>query len=380
MNKAGLMVLALCMPVLASTNSADWEASVVLQAVADPAASLPTVLVPKQAVLMKVTVWMPQGENWYPRYPDWDMRGATLTKLMMLTPSIERDSAGSSQRGATQNYVLTPIGQGELVLKPHMIKVHPDQPDSPEPGFEPVRIQVALPAGADGLEHFLPASSLQLTQTFKRHSANGEQHDIAADALSETRLAGGELLERQIVIHANGIQASQIPALQADAGVVDPQSEASDLNNYGDFTGGELKQTWLYPPQAVGRVVVQPITLRWYDLTTGSFRSARLPGGEVSSATGEQGDSMLAFGPLDRLTVIPRQSVLAGVLGLLALVTVVVMRRRLWRSLTGAYQWLRTRCQRHKAARRAAAQRYQLPELARVEQHQIQPKRQPLRP
>lgn len=380
MIRAGLLMLVLCTPGLANAESAAWEASVVLQAVDDPAASLPAVLVPKQAVLMKVTVWMPKGENWYPRYPDWDMQGATLTKLLMLSPSIERDNAGFSQRGATQNYVLTPIDQGELVLTPQTIKVHPDQPDSPEPVFDPLRIQVALPAGADGLEHFLPASSLQLTQAFQRQLANGEHEDIAPDALAGTTLAAGDLLERRIVVHANGIQASQIPALQADAGVVDPQSEATDLNNYGDFTGGELKLTWLYAPQAGGKVTVQPVTLHWYDLTSRMFRTARLPGGEVRSAGGREDNSVLALGLVDRLSIIPGQTLAAGVSGFLALVALVSLRRRLWQAFKGACRWSHARWQLCKTARRVAVLRYQLPELARVEPHEVQPGGQPLRP
>ncbi|WP_353632774.1 hypothetical protein [Pseudomonas vranovensis] len=132
--------------MLAAATLPAWQATVDIQPLG--MAKLPDVVVPKQSVILKVTVWMPEKVNWYPRYPQWDMPGAVLLPLLMLSPTIEREQAGSTQRGATQNYLLTPLAEGTLRLAPTQITVYPDLADSPVLPFAPMQLQVALPNAA----------------------------------------------------------------------------------------------------------------------------------------------------------------------------------------------------------------------------------------
>ncbi|MFK0087423.1 hypothetical protein ACIQUS_09010 [Pseudomonas sp. NPDC090755] len=300
-----LGIAALCLAGLAAAHEADdWQASVELQMIGEPAAQLPQVVVPKQSVLLTVTVWMPRAINWYPRYPQWDMPGATLLPLMMLSPGIERERGTFTQRGATQNYLLTPLAQGHLRLTPASINVYPDQADSPALPIAPVELQVALPAGAGSLERFLPATALKLTQAFYLQTGAGSPQALPVEALDKLQLQRGQLLERRITLEAKGIQGNQIPPLPVDDDAVQHQAQTADLNNYGDFSGGTRIEHWFYASGTRETLVLNPLVVRWYDTGAQRFRTARLDGGEVRAQTTPVEDSRLRLGWQERLALL----------------------------------------------------------------------------
>lgn len=306
-------VLSLCC-LAARAEQGGWEASVELLPVGESGTTLPEVLVPKQSVLMKVVVWMPKDINWYPQYPQWDMPGATLLPLMMLSPSIEREQAGLTQRGATQNYLVTPLAEGELQLKPEAITVSPDRPDSPVLPFQPIEIDVALPDGASSIESFLPATKLTLTQHFFLLGSDGRQDEVAAEKLAQIQLGSGQMLERRIVMEALGIQGNQIPALQVDGAAIQHEAEVTDLNNYGEFSGGKRTEHWFYAPGASSTIELQPVSLRWYDLGSRAFKTDELDGARIQAVVIQQPDSRLKLPLWERLLEYPSTAALAVLL------------------------------------------------------------------
>lgn len=320
---------ALCLASLGAASEPDgWQASVELQALGDNPANVPQVLVPKQSLVLKVTVWMPQNVNWYPRYPQWDMPGTTLLPLMMLSPSIERAQGQASQRGATQNYLLTPLAEGTLRLSPEAIRVYPDQADSPVLPFAPLEMQVALPDGAGSIAQFLPATALKVTQGLYLQTGDGPQQEVTADALARLQLQPGQVLERRISLEAQGIQGNQIPPLPVDADALQHQAETADLNNYGDFTGGKRTEHWFYAPGTKGTLELRPISVRWYELGTRAFKTAHLAGGEIQAATAQRVDARLQLPWRERLALLSPWWI-AALLVIIALLGAVVRYRRI---------------------------------------------------
>ncbi|MCY1267396.1 Oxygen tolerance [compost metagenome] len=317
----------------AAAEPDDWQASVELGPVGESTATLPQVLVPKQSVLMKVTVWMPEKVNWYPRYPQWDMPGATLLPLMMLSPSIERDRGRFTQRGATQNYLLTPLAEGALQLTPGTIRVYPEQADSPVLPFDPVEIQVALPDGAGSIDQFLPATALKATQQFYLLTSDDKQQEVKPEDLGQVRLQTGQMLERRITLEALGIQGNQIPPLRVDSDAVQRQSEAVDLDNYGDFTGGRRTEHWFYTPGTRDRLELQPLSIRWYDLGKRTFATASLAGGEIRAVAIQQADPRLQLSWWERLRLLSRKDIAVLVFATVLLGMLMRYRQRMTRWL-----------------------------------------------
>lgn len=331
MKAALLLLAALCLPASASAaGPGGWEASVQLQAVGDDPAALPQVLVPKQTVLLKVTVWMPQDINWNPRYPQWDMPGATVLSTMMLSPSIEREQGQATQRGATQNYLLTPLAEGALKLSPTSIPVYPDQADSPVLPITPVELQVALPDGAGSIEQFLPADALKLEQHYYLQRGADLAEEVKPGALAQLQLQPGEMLERRISIEARGIPGNQIPPLPVDPDAVQHQAEAVDLNSYGDFSGGKRTEHWFYAPGTKTSIKLQDLSVRWYELGARTFKLSQLTGGQVRAVATRSVDARLQLRWWEKLALVSPLH-LAVLLTTVALVGVTFRYRRLVR-------------------------------------------------
>ncbi|MNK18403.1 hypothetical protein D3C87_366100 [compost metagenome] len=333
-----LAACALWLPCAVAGQADDWQASLELRPAGDAAAPPPAVLVPKQSLVMKVTVWMPEQVNWNPRYPQWDMPGATILPLLMLTPTVQRDRGQSTQRGATQNYLLTPLAEGELRLSPEAIKVYPDAADSPVLQIMPVTLRVALPAGAGPLSGFLPASGLEAEQHFYLVSGDRPPQEVAREALSQLRLQTGQMLERRISIQALGLPASQIPAVQPrqDA-AIQRESQAADLNDYGDFTGGKRTERWFYAPGDQETQSLGDVSIRWYDLGSREFRTANLEGGQIHAVVDKRAAGEIPLSWHERLRLLSARQWLTGLAGavLLLAVAIVLCRgggRLLWRT------------------------------------------------
>jgi len=323
-----LVVVALSLVCLATrAEQGGWQASVELQPIGDSVSTLPEVLVPKQSVLLKVVVWMPGAVNWYPQYPQWDMPGATLLPLMMLSPSVEREQDGFTQRGATQNYLVTPLAEGELRLSPRTIKVYPNQEDSPVLPLDPVDLQVALPDGVESIDSFLPATKLTATQRFVLLTSDGQQVEIAPDKLSRMELRSGQMLERRITVEALGVQGGQIPSLQVDGEAIQHEADATDLNNYGDFSGGKRVEHWYYAPGSKALIKLQPVNVRWYDLGSRAIRNTTLIGGEIPAVVVQEVDARLQLSWWERLIQISPRVLVGLLLVGMALIGVVCFGR-----------------------------------------------------
>ncbi|MGE8154183.1 hypothetical protein ACQKP5_23440 [Pseudomonas vancouverensis] len=329
--------------MLAAATPPAWQATVDIQPLG--MAKLPDVVVPKQSVILKVTVWMPEKVNWYPRYPQWDMPGAVLLPLLMLSPTIEREQAGSPQRGATQNYLLTPLAEGTLRLAPTQITVYPDLADSPVLPFAPMQLQVALPNAAGSIEQFLPATALKATQQFYLQTGENEPQEVAPGNLDQLMLQNGQVLERRITLEAQGIQGNQIPPLPVDGDSLQHQAQALDLNNYGDFTGGRRIEHWFYAPGEQNRIQLRPLAVRWYDLGSGTFKTEHLAGSTIHAVAHEQVDSRLRLSWWERLTLLSSRQMVV-LLAICVLLVAIIRYRRfilfaLQHGMNSGRRWVR---------------------------------------
>ncbi|ENZ7485007.1 hypothetical protein ACG8U7_002101 [Klebsiella aerogenes] len=294
----------------------DWQATIKLSPVDDIHAAAPETLVPKQSIEMTTTVWMPEKVNWFPLFPEWDMPGATVVSMFMLSPSIERQQGTFTQRGATQNYLVTPLNEGSLTLSPLSIVLYPDQPSSPHLDIAPVTLEVSMPDGAGDIAHFLPATAVKLTQTFYLLTADKQEQEIAANQLKSLTLKQGQLLERRILIEAKGIQGKLIPELQPDATVSQHDAEATDILNYDEFIGGTRTERWYYAPQDASSVTLNAVNLRWYDTRQQRFETAKLDGVTLKSERAASVKSGIQLSIWERLTLLPAKTwwlLLAGI-------------------------------------------------------------------
>jgi len=262
----------------------DWQATLTLQSIAGKPLPSPVEVVPKQSIQMTATVWMPEKVNWFPQYPDWDMPGATIIPQFMLSPSIERQQSRFMQRGATQNYLVTPVSSGQLTLTQRSLRVYPDRDTSPELTLPRLTLTVALPPGAKGFDSFLPSTAVKLTQYLTLMKADGTEEELDAQTPRSLTLTQGQMLKRQIVIAAQGIQGAMIPMPVSDPQASSQETLTTDLTNYDEFLGGTRTLTRYYAPTKTEQITLQPVEVRWYDTVKRTFLTASLKGYRFKNA------------------------------------------------------------------------------------------------
>lgn len=327
------LLLVSAFSAYAATDNHGWEASVTLSTIQNLQSKVPDTLVPKQSIQMTATVWMPEKVNWFPQYPQWDMPGATIVPLFMLSPSIERPQGKVTQRGATQNYLLTPLAEGTLTLHPSSITLYPDEKDSPVLSVDPVSVDVELPVGAGDIAHFFPASGVKLTQSWYLMSADKTAQELDPAALKTLTLKSGQQLERRVLIEAGGIQGKLIPALNADPLVSQNEPEVTDLMNYDEFIGGTRTEHWYYAPQPKEKMHLSDIRVRWYDTAQQQFRTAELSGLSLNSDVQNETKPAIPLTLRERISLLPaRFWQYAGLCAGLLLVG-GVCHRRIWRQI-----------------------------------------------
>lgn len=276
-----LSLFFLCTSATAATSV--WEADISLSTLQNLHIAPPATLVPKQSIQMTSTVWMPEKVNWFPQFPDWDMPGATIVPLFMLSPSIERQQSRFIQRGATQNYLLTPLREGVLKLNTTTIIAYPDQKNSPVMSLPSVSVDVKMPPGAGDIAQFLPATQVRLMQTFYLMKADKQEQEIGISELKKLTLKSGQLIERRILMEASGLQGNLIPALQPDPNVIQHDAETTDVANYDEFIGGTRTEHWYYAAETIGTLQLPDISVRWFDTQRQHFRTTILQGLSLNS-------------------------------------------------------------------------------------------------
>ena len=121
----------------------------------------------------------------------------------------------------------------------------------------------SLPAGQSGW--WLPARQVQLARVWK---PNPPQFRV------------GEPTTVELVIHAEGVLPSQLPALEwvVPAGIrAYPDTPTSMKTLVKSGFRSEWKQSWALIPVRAGRFVLPELRLRWWDTQHERFREAVLP-------------------------------------------------------------------------------------------------------
>lgn len=281
------LLLLLIAPVAlsASTQPKNWNVEVELFPLTGDDSTEILQLVPKQSVLMKVSVWYPATEAWLVNYPDWDMPGASIEKTRTDVPNVEREVDGLLQYGHTQKYILTPVDIGRLKLRQNTMDVSVYQDGSAVIPFpNPIELDVSLPEGVYAMDRFLPAHELDVQQEFIFFSNSEGEQPLELAAVAELTLEKGEMLERRVTLTAKGVKGSSIPITLLPKQHDGMQSESTykDIQGLFGFEGGERVDSYFFSPGGV-QVELSPLSIEWWDLDERKLKTIDLPGASFDS-------------------------------------------------------------------------------------------------
>ncbi|SFM53549.1 BatD family protein [Shimia aestuarii] len=227
-----------------------------------------TETLPGQPLTLRITVLVP---TWMPEPPVWPSFEAP--NLMVRLP--ERASTSTSRRidgetwsGISRRYQITPMVPGTVRLPAQTLTVvYADPPNAAplraELAIEARNITGILPKGAEGLDPFIAARALRLTQTIEGTSEG---------------LQAGDSFSRVITAETEGLSGIFLPELTPDAvlsGVrAYPETpEVSDKDNRGKVTGTR-RETTVYMAEGGVDGTLLGVSLDWYNIASGKVETA----------------------------------------------------------------------------------------------------------
>lgn len=306
-----------------------------------------TDVVPGQYVTLRVTVLVP---TWLPKPVEFpSMEGPNLRVRLpeRSTGPTSRQIDGEQWSGVTRDYLISPMVAGTFDIPAQDVPVTYANPGSAQAvkavlKTDPVRITGVVPQGAEGLDPFIAANSLKLTQEVTQPM---------------TGLQPGQSIKRTVTAQMEGASPIVLPQLMPETridgiGVYPDQPSITEKDERGLLSGTRTESVTL---MAEGGTEghVPGIQLRWFNLTSGMVETATLEGFDVS-----------VEGPPASSPVPERSTLMLAAAGLAAVVALSLLSlliRWFWPRAAAAYR----RRQVRRFASKAWAEREMLKAIRR---------------
>ncbi|MCC0066891.1 MAG: BatD family protein [Rhodovulum sp.] len=231
-----------------------------------------TEAIPGQPLSLRMTVLVP---TFLPEPPVWPSLEAPNLLVRLPERSTNPTSArvgGETWAGVTRNYRISPMVPGEFAIPPQEVVVTWADPESNAPArailrSEALAFRGVVPAGAEGLDPFVAATSLELAQTIE-----GEPGAMTP----------GDSVTRTVVATVAGTAPMFLPELMppvAIEGVAAYPDEPliAETDDRGTLGGSRTERVTLVA-EGGGSGAVPAVTLDWYDLETGRVETASVEG------------------------------------------------------------------------------------------------------
>ncbi|SDI45533.1 BatD family protein [Aliiruegeria lutimaris] len=267
-----LSLLLLPLGLLAQTENAATQSAV------EPLVRVslePETGVVGQPMVLRISILVP---TWLPQPPAFPSMEApnVITRLPeRASGPISESVNGETWSGVSRAYRLYPMLPGEVSLPAQSITVTYADPDTTQPvtyeaPLEPIRFQVRVPEGAEGLDPLILASGFTLEQSIE--GADGP-------------LGQGEAATRTVTARIEGTSPLFIPPLlpgvQSDAVKAYPRDPVVRETEERGVLSGSRTEVETYVAQYGGAVDLQAIALDWFNTDSGKVETARLEGARL---------------------------------------------------------------------------------------------------
>lgn len=303
--------------------------------------------VPGQYVTLRVTVLVP---TWLPHpveFPSMEMPNLRVRLPERSTGPTSRTIDGAEWSGVSRSYLISPMVAGTFDISAQNISVTyaiPGSSDTAQANLQTERVEIAgvVPQGAEGLDPFIAADSLKLTQEVGQPT---------------TGLKPGQSVKRTVTAQMEGASPIVLPQLMPEVridgiAVYLDEPSVSEEDERGVLSGTRTETvTLMAEGGAAGRV--PGIELRWFNLKSGTIETATLDGFDIS-----------VEGPPAARPAPERSTLMLAAAGLAALVVLAVFAlliRRYWPRAIDAYR----RRQARRLASKAWAERAMLKVIQR---------------
>ncbi|MCA0850547.1 BatD family protein [Salipiger thiooxidans] len=270
-----------------------------------------TEAIPGQFLSLRLTVLVP---TFMPKPPQWP--GFEAPNLIVRLPEgssnpISKRVNGETWSGVTRRYRIAPMVPGDFILPPQQVRITYRNPAGLDDltatlKTDAIGFSGILPEGAEGLDPFLAASDLVLTQELEG---------------TPGAMVPGDSLSLRLVAEVEGVSPMFLPqmlprvALEGLAAYPD-EPQLAETDDRGVLSGTRTESV-TYVAEAGGGGTVPAVELQWYDIDDGTVKTA-----SVAPVTLQvDGPPAQSAAPLDlRRLLLLGLAVVVGLAGVIALV------------------------------------------------------------
>ncbi|MEM8555322.1 MAG: hypothetical protein AAGF71_10925 [Pseudomonadota bacterium] len=233
-------------------------------------------VVPGQPTILRITVLVP---SWLPKpvaFPNLEAPDLMVKLLERSTNPTSRDIDGETWSGVSRVYRLSPMVPGQITVPGQTVTVTWAEPGKPDPlitdvSIEPIAIIGVVPDGAEGLDPFLAATSLTLSEEF---------------STEDRTLTPGDSLTRTVKVDIAGTSPVFVPQLLTSADITGVASYPAEpaLTEKADreWLSGTSTESITYVGESGGGGSVPALELSWYNLESGAVEVVRLDGFDLT--------------------------------------------------------------------------------------------------
>ena len=235
-----------------------------------------TEAIPGQPLSLRLTVLVPTYMPNPPVWPSFEAPNLIVRLPERSTSPTSKSIGGESWSGITRRFLISPMIPGRFTLPAQRIVVTYADPQSNEPvthnlTTETVTFTGIVPEGAEDLQPFIAAQSLELTQEIEGDPA---------------KMAPGDSVRRTVVATVEGVSPMFLPPLL-------PPGEIEGVAGYANqpvveekeergVTSGSRVESMTYVAEGGGAGEAPSLTVDWYNLQTGMVETASLDGFAIS--------------------------------------------------------------------------------------------------
>ncbi|WP_428527517.1 BatD family protein [Roseibium sp.] len=243
--------------------------------------------IPGQPLIYRVTVlaptWMPKP----PVFPSFEVPNVLVRLPSRASQPASERIDGETWSGVSRAYRLYPMVPGTIRIPAGTIKVTYADPQTRDPietelttnAFD---IHGVVPSGAEDLQPFLAAQSLDLKRTVEGDPAN---------------LKAGDALIVKTTVTVRGVPPMFVPPVTPDLSLPGlsfyAQSPGLEESENRGLVSGTRTETVTIVAENAGTYQIPQVTLSWYDLEKKAVESATVPALDlaVSGASRPQAQS-----------------------------------------------------------------------------------------
>lgn len=226
-----------------------------------------TSVVPGQSTLLRLTILVPTYMPSPPEFPSFNQPNLVVELPERATGPTTQTVGGESWSGVTRRYQVTPLVPGTFTIQPADVGITWADPDTNAPTqsvltLDPLTLNAALPQGAEGLDPFIAAESLTLTQQIEG---------------AEAELTPGDSLTREITAEITGGTALVLPTMAPSTALpgLAAYPETPSVQTTGP-SAGLRRERIVYVAEGGGSGALPEIHIDWFNTATGKVETASL--------------------------------------------------------------------------------------------------------